>query len=151
MYYLSANNGPQAGKRYELRADRTVMGRHPDCQVVIDVGAVSRQHAAVAREGNEYYLEDLSSRNGTFLNEEPTKIEGRRLLKPGDVVRVCEVSFTLHSDSPMPFSPPPASSCIFSTPTGRTATMAPGMMPRWLAISTSMGSPSSDSVWGMKP
>ena len=28
---------------------------------------------------------------------------GRRLLKPGDVVRVCEVSFTLHSDSPMPF------------------------------------------------
>ena len=106
MYYLSANNGPQAGKRYELRADRTVMGRHPDCQVVIDVGAVSRQHAAVAREGNEYYLEDLSSRNGTFLNEEPTKIEGRRLLKPGDVVRVCEVSFTLHSDSPMPFSPP---------------------------------------------
>lgn len=107
MYYLSANNGPQAGKRYELRADRTVMGRHPDCQVVIDVGAVSRQHAAVAREGSDYYLEDLSSRNGTFLNEEPTKIEGRRLLKPGDVVRVCEVSFTVHSDSPMPFAPPP--------------------------------------------
>ena len=103
MFYLSANNGPQAGKRYDLRADRTVMGRHPECQVVIDVGAVSRNHAAVARDGNDFYLEDLNSRNGTFLNDEPTKIMGRRLLKPGDVVRVCEVSFTLHSDTPMPF------------------------------------------------
>jgi serine phosphatase RsbU (regulator of sigma subunit) len=103
MFYLSANNGPQAGKRYELRSDRTIMGRHPECQVVIDVGAVSRNHAAVARDGNDYYLEDLNSRNGTFLNDEPTKIAGRRLLKPGDVVRVCEVSFTLHADTPMPF------------------------------------------------
>lgn len=103
MFYLSANNGPQAGKRYDLRADRTIMGRHPECQVVIDVGAVSRNHAAVARDGNEYYLEDLNSRNGTFLNDEPTKIMGRRLLKPGDVIRVCEVSYTLHSDTPMPF------------------------------------------------
>jgi sigma-B regulation protein RsbU (phosphoserine phosphatase) len=103
MFYLSANNGPQAGKRYELRADKTIMGRHPECHVHIDVGAVSRQHAAVARDGNDYYLEDLNSRNGTFLNDEPTKIEGRRLLRPGDVVRVCEVSFTLHSD--MPFEP----------------------------------------------
>src|SRR5688500_14763950 len=103
MFYLSANNGPQAGKRYEMRTERTIMGRHPECQVWIDVGAVSRQHAAIARDGNDYYLEDLNSRNGTFLNDEPTKIEGRRLLKPGDVVRVCEVSFTLHSD--MPFEP----------------------------------------------
>ena len=37
------------------------------------------------------------------------------------------------------------------TPIGRTAMMAPGMMGRWLGTSTSIGSPSSDSVWGMKP
>jgi serine phosphatase RsbU (regulator of sigma subunit) len=107
MFYLSANNGPQAGKRYEMRTDRTIMGRHPECQVVIDVGAVSRQHAAIARDGNDYYLEDLNSRNGTFLNDEPGKIEGRRLLKPGDVVRVCEVSFTVHSDMPFEAKRPP--------------------------------------------
>ena len=106
MFHLSANNGPQAGKKYELRAEKTVMGRHPECQIVIDVGAVSRQHAAVVREGNEYYLEDLNSRNGTFLNDEPTKIEARRQLKTGDVVRVCEVSFTFHGDMPpVPFTP----------------------------------------------
>jgi sigma-B regulation protein RsbU (phosphoserine phosphatase) len=106
MFHLSANNGPQAGKKYELRAEKTVMGRHPECQIVIDVGAVSRQHAAVVREGNDYYLEDLNSRNGTFLNDEPTKIEARRQLKTGDVVRVCEVSFTFHGDlPPVPFTP----------------------------------------------
>ncbi|QDU26511.1 Phosphoserine phosphatase RsbP [Anatilimnocola aggregata] len=100
MYYLTANNGPQAGKRYELRTDRTIMGRHPECHVVIEVGAVSRQHAAVNRKGNDYFLEDLNSRNGTFLNEEPAKIDGQRQLKPGDVVRVCEVSYTFHADVP---------------------------------------------------
>ncbi len=106
MFHLSANNGPQAGKKYELRADKTVMGRHPECQIVIDVGAVSRQHAAVVREGNDYYLEDLNSRNGTFLNDEPNKIESRRHLKTGDVVRVCEVSFTFQGDAPhVPFTP----------------------------------------------
>ena len=51
----------------------------------------------------------------------------------------------------MIFSSPPASSCILRTPTGRTAITAPGTIPRWLAMSTSHGSPSSESVCGMNP
>lgn len=100
MFYLSANNGPQTGRRYELKSDRYVMGRHPDCHIVIDVGAVSRNHCQVIREGENYFLEDLGSRNGTFLNDEPRKIEGRRPLKPGDQIRVCEVTFSFLSDTP---------------------------------------------------
>jgi hypothetical protein len=49
------------------------------------------------------------------------------------------------------FSSPPASSTILSTPMGRTLMTAPGTMGRVLATSTSMGSPSSDSVCGTKP
>lgn len=104
MYYLTANNGPHSGRRYELRGDRWEMGRHPDCQIVVDVGAVSRKHCQVVREGSVYFIEDLGSRNGTFLNEEQEKIEGRRPLKLGDVVRVCEVSFTFTTETP--FQPP---------------------------------------------
>src|SRR3954471_3479651 len=100
MYYLLANNGPQAGRKYELKGDKSVLGRHPDCDVVIEVGAVSRNHCQVVREGNTYRLEDLGSRNGTFLNDETEKTSGRRPLKPGDVIRVCEVSFTFRSDAP---------------------------------------------------
>ncbi len=101
MFYLSANNGPQTGRRYELKSDRCVMGRHPDCHIVIDVGAVSRNHCQVLREGEHYFIEDLGSRNGTFLNEEARKIEGRRPLKVGDQIRVCEVTFTFLSDTPV--------------------------------------------------
>jgi len=102
MYYLSANNGPQTGRRYELKNDVYVMGRHPDCHIVIDVGAVSRNHCQLVREGSDYYLEDLGSRNGTFLNDEPRKIDGRRKLKNGDQIRVCEVTFTFSADAQTP-------------------------------------------------
>src|SRR6185369_14598813 len=58
------------------------------------------------REGNDYKVEDLNSRNGTFVNEEPDKVTGRRTLKPGDVIRVCEVSFTFGTDAPQPKAGP---------------------------------------------
>src|SRR5436190_753189 len=106
MYFLVANNGPQAGRKYELKGDKSILGRHPDCHIVVEVGAVSRNHCQVVREGNDYKIEDLGSRNGTCLNEEPEKVVGRRLLKPGDVIRVCEVSFTFNSDVLQPGSPP---------------------------------------------
>src|SRR2546423_9122421 len=107
MYFLVANIGPQAGRKYELKGEKSILGRHPDCHVVIEVGAVSRNHCQVVHEGNEYKVEDLGGRNGTFLNEEPEKISGRRTLKPGDVVRVCEVSFTFQSDAPVSQQPAP--------------------------------------------
>jgi sigma-B regulation protein RsbU (phosphoserine phosphatase) len=100
MFYLLANNGPQAGRKYELKGDKAILGRHPDCHVVIEVGAVSRNHCQILREGGNFYVEDLGSRNGTYLNDEPGKLEGRRQLKAGDVVRVCEVNFTFLSDAP---------------------------------------------------
>jgi serine phosphatase RsbU (regulator of sigma subunit) len=105
MHFLLANNGPQAGRKYELKGDKAILGRHPDCHVVVEVGAVSRNHCQVVREDSRFFIEDLGSRNGTFLNDEPEKIEGRRALKEGDVVRVCEVSFTFGSDAPAPAPP----------------------------------------------
>jgi phosphoserine phosphatase RsbU/P len=100
MYFLVANNGPQAGRKYELKGDKSILGRHPDCHIVVEVGAVSRNHCHVIREGSDYKVEDLGSRNGTFVNDEPEKISGKRTLKLGDVIRVCEVNFTFQTDTP---------------------------------------------------
>jgi serine phosphatase RsbU (regulator of sigma subunit) len=100
MHYIVANNGPSAGQKYQLEGTKWVLGRHPDCNIVIEVNAVSRNHCQIIREGNDYQIEDLNSRNGTFLNDEVEKIPGRRTLKIGDVIRVCEVSFTFGSDVP---------------------------------------------------
>jgi phosphoserine phosphatase RsbU/P len=119
MYFLVANNGPQAGRKYELKGDKSILGRHPDCDVVIEaVGAVSRYHCHIIKEGPHHFVEDLGSRNHTFLNDEAEEVKGRRQLKIGDVIRVCEVSFTFGSDVAQPGKSPAA--------TGPLATMVDG-------------------------
>ncbi len=97
MAYLTTTNGPQAGRRYELKQSVCVMGRHPDCQVVVDVGAVSRHHAQIVVVGTEFFVEDLKSRNGTYLND--NLIQGRSPLSNGDTVRVCDVEFRFHNEA----------------------------------------------------
>jgi serine phosphatase RsbU (regulator of sigma subunit) len=106
MAYLTANNGPDSGHRYELKQPLSLVGRHPDCQIHVDVGAVSRQHAQIIREGSEFFVEDLKSRNGTFLNDK--RVEGRMKLGQGDLIRVCDVAFTYYAD--LPLGAPPGGS-----------------------------------------
>jgi serine phosphatase RsbU (regulator of sigma subunit)/pSer/pThr/pTyr-binding forkhead associated (FHA) protein len=91
MAVLLVVRGPETGRRIELEQDRAVIGRHPECDIVLDVAAVSRQHAVLSRREGKFYLEDLGSRNGTYVN-------GRRLsevtpLAGGDRVVICDVTF----------------------------------------------------------
>lgn len=66
------------------------MGRHPDCDLVLDNAAISRQHAQVLESHGAYFVEDMRSRNGTYLNEK--LIEGRQELTDGDQLRICDVT-----------------------------------------------------------
>ena len=52
---------------------RITIGRNPDCDVFIDDQLVSRNHAEISKEGSDYYLTDLDSTNGTFLNDQEVK------------------------------------------------------------------------------
>lgn len=85
------------GHKYELNKPKMVMGRHPDCEIVIDAGAVSRQHAQIILADENFYIEDLQSRNGTFVNDR--QIEGRQLLRHADSLRICDVSFRYEDDA----------------------------------------------------
>jgi len=80
-----------SGRIVPVEGDRAVLGRHPDCDIVLDVAAVSRQHARIVREVGGYFLEDLGSRNGTFLNGQ--MLQGRRALRDGDRVVICDLTF----------------------------------------------------------
>lgn len=71
---------------YALDAEATVLGRAPECQIQLDSNMVSRRHAQVTREGSSYYLEDLGSGNGTYLNGK--KIEERTLLRANDRLKL---------------------------------------------------------------
>lgn len=88
---LTATNGPNAGHRFELSKPKMILGRHPDCEIVLDAGAVSRQHAQITVDGPQFLIEDLQSRNGTFVNNQ--LIQGRRVLRDGDIVRICDLAF----------------------------------------------------------
>jgi len=92
MAYLRVVRGPNPGTEYRLDADQSVLGRHPDCDIQLEVAAVSRQHARISREQGEYYVEDLGSRNGTFVNDQ--EVQGRRALRPGDQISICDCDFT---------------------------------------------------------
>ncbi len=91
MVVLRVISGLNPGQEFPLEGDSAILGRHPSCDIVLEEGAVSRQHARVFRESGAYYVEDLGSRNGTFVNGE--RIYGQQLLHHNDEVQICEMVF----------------------------------------------------------
>jgi serine phosphatase RsbU (regulator of sigma subunit) len=90
--------------RFDLTEDETTLGRHPDCTIVVDAGAVSRYHARINAEGDRFLVEDCGSRNGTFLNGKV--LSQAEALKPGDRIRVSDVEFVFNTDSVPEFARP---------------------------------------------
>lgn len=80
--------GPNQGATVPLEADRVVIGRNPDCGVVIPVTSVSREHAQILKVQGKFHIEDLQSRNGTFVNNQA--ISSRVPLKNNDRIRICD-------------------------------------------------------------
>lgn len=91
MATLRIVQGVEPGKRFDLAAERSTIGRSNDCEVALDVAAVSRRHAEVIRRGDDFVVEDLGSRNGTFVNSQ--RIADPTTLKPGDRIVICDQEF----------------------------------------------------------
>lgn len=72
-------------KEVQLSKDRTSLGRRPYNDIVIDNLAVSGEHAVLQMSGNEVYVEDLNSTNGTYVNGKTVK---KQLLQNGDFVEI---------------------------------------------------------------
>ena len=70
---------------YGLDQSEVTIGRLPDNAIIIDNPAVSGHHARIVREGDGYVLEDLRSKNGTYVNQ---KHVIRHVLEDRDVVLV---------------------------------------------------------------
>ncbi|MGI9033039.1 MAG: FHA domain-containing protein [Acidimicrobiales bacterium] len=75
----------QRGKTYEL-GDELTMGRAAGCQVTIDDTYVSQLHARLFRREGQYYVEDLGSTNGTYLNN--NKVTAPIAIRRGDRLHV---------------------------------------------------------------
>jgi len=74
-------------REMSFKGDQARIGRGADCDVVIAREEVSRAHALLTRERDGWTIEDLGSRNGTFVNEQ--RID-RSALREGDTIRLGE-------------------------------------------------------------
>ena len=82
---LEALAGPLEGRTFPLTEDELSIGREPSNQISLLDSLVSRRHCVIRRNGPGFLIQDLDSRNSTFVNNVPVK---ERLLADGDQIRI---------------------------------------------------------------
>ena len=80
------SGGGRAGEHFIPHAERTTIGRSPDNDIFLDDVTVSRKHAVLEQNANQFLIEDLGSLNGTFVNRR--RIESPTRLESGDEVQI---------------------------------------------------------------
>jgi DNA-binding response OmpR family regulator len=86
MPALIIQEGQVPGRRWFIEKERVTIGRGEDCDIVLAERQVSRHHAQIRRTDSQYVLEDLGSKNGTYVN-------GRQVTEPcilqdGDEIQI---------------------------------------------------------------
>ncbi len=79
------SGGGRSGESFPLEGERMTVGRRPDSDIFLDDVTVSRDHALIVRRGEDFYLDDCGSLNGTYVNRR--RIESHRLAD-GDELQV---------------------------------------------------------------
>ena len=105
MAVLRTLQGLNPGKLLPLEGASMVLGRHPACDIVLESASVSRQHARIVNVDGRFHIEDLNSRNGTYLNGLP--IDQQQLLNENDEIGICDLSFVFHLGPPRVDVPEP--------------------------------------------
>lgn len=98
---LIAQTGPLNGQRWALKTN-TIIGREPDCDIMIPDRQVSRHHARLSLTPDGAFLEDLNSKNGTHHNGQA--LSGAILLQDGDTIQIAlaQKFVYLSSDATVP-------------------------------------------------
>ncbi|HEV7148666.1 MAG TPA: FHA domain-containing protein [Pedococcus sp.] len=87
---LVVTQGPLTGTSLPLRESGTVIGRNPECALVLDDDFASGRHARIFHRDEAWFVEDLGSTNGTFLGSQrltgPVRVEAGSTLRIGKTV-----------------------------------------------------------------
>ena len=98
---------------HEIPDGETVIGRHPDCGIQLNSNTVSRFHAKITKNGDQYHLQDMGSGNGTFLNgtqlppEQPAPLANQARIKFGPLLARFECEGAPAAAAPAPAAPRP--------------------------------------------
>ena len=82
------------GHEHHLSSQTAIIGRAVECDIVIASKSVSREHTRIRRDGRRWFVDDLGSTNGTYLNSE--RVIGSLAILDGDTLKVGDVMFTFH-------------------------------------------------------
>ncbi len=93
---MIVKRGPNAGSKFFLDTDATVIGRHPESDIFLDDITVSRRHAEIRRSNISFSLHDVGSLNGTYVNRE--RVE-ETALRSGDEVQIGKFKLVFLSGS----------------------------------------------------
>jgi hypothetical protein len=117
-YKLILQSGPDAGKEYALEKNELYLGRDANNDVVVNDPEVSRRHARLVKQGDDYFYEDLGSTNGSFILGQ--RLATLTMLHPGAILTIGErviINYVMISTDPsatvasprrqVPVAPPP--------------------------------------------
>jgi len=85
LVVLRVLEGPEPGKGYQITEAPLTIGRDNICSITINDPRMSRQHAVIYYYHPDFFIKDLGSTNGTFVNERMVK---QTRLKNGDQIRM---------------------------------------------------------------
>jgi pSer/pThr/pTyr-binding forkhead associated (FHA) protein len=95
MARLVTIGGEMPGQSFDLKVEKTTIGRFPDNTIHIPHSSVSSHHCQVLLSGEDVVVKDLESKNGTFINNQ--QVTGETVLKPGEILRLGQVEMRLET------------------------------------------------------
>ncbi len=104
---LSVREGELAGYRCVIDKNEFLIGRGGECDLILPERQVSRRHAMIVRRDDGYFIRDLGSKNGTYVNGQ--QVTDERLLRDGDTIQIALAVKILFTGSeatlPLEFEP----------------------------------------------
>lgn len=93
--YLEVIKGSDEGKIFLINKDEFIIGRQEDCDVAVTDPEISRRHLRLYQDNNRWFVQDLGSTNGTYLNK--LRVDRYRL-NPGDRIKAGQSHFGFYLD-----------------------------------------------------
>lgn len=88
--FLEVIKGKETGKIFYLDHEEILVGRHEDCDIEVEDAEISRKHLRLFTDNKRWFVQDLGSTNGTYVNK--LRVD-RYMVNPGDKIRVGQTQF----------------------------------------------------------
>lgn len=101
MHILTIQSGSAEAQTFKLTKEKTVIGRHPACDIVLNDPTVSKRHSVLALHQGDLVLIDgdgnQPSTNGVFVNK--IRVKHKQILRPKDVIQIGSFRITVHQEA----------------------------------------------------